>query len=296
MLDLGVSNRYSLPNHEIHLVQVMERTMESLNLLFRKRISFREKGALTFDDLPELLHRTAFALPFENLAVIEGRGQPISRENLVEKMLVRNEGGLCYELNPLLYFFLLENGFEVSMVRGIVFSAETRSFVGTGQTHVTLILRHQGMPYVIDTGFGGFIPLCPVPMNAEVVESSNGEFRITSAIEENAAHGNFVFELKQRYKDDDWRVGYVFDSKHPITTAECDEIRHIIAEHPASPFNQRPLVTRRNERGSITLTDKSLIIMRDGNVYKEPVKPERFPGLLPQHFGFVEYAKQRRVG
>lgn len=270
--------------------------MQSLDLLFRQRIGFREKGALSFADLPALLLSTAQALPFENLAVIEAGGLPITRENLITKLLVRNEGGLCYELNPLLYFFLKENGFDVTMVRGIVFSAETKAFVGTGHTHVALLLRHQGMAYVVDTGFGGFLPLRPVPMSGEQVESSNGLFRIRPAIGENAVQGDFVFELKQRYKDDDWRVGYVFKSQHPITTVECEEIRHIIAEHPASPFNKRPLVTRRTERGSITLTDKSLVITEEGKVYKEPVKPERFQGLLAQHFGIMEMAEQQLVG
>jgi len=47
-------------------------------------------------------------LPFENPAVIKRRGLPISREKLVEKLLARNEGGPCYELNPLLQFIRSE--------------------------------------------------------------------------------------------------------------------------------------------------------------------------------------------
>ena len=92
--------------------------MDSLDMLFRKRIGYSSSDALTFDDLPALLTVTSQTLPFENLAVIARRGLPITRENLIEKILVRREGGLCYELNPLLYFFLLENGFDVSMRRG----------------------------------------------------------------------------------------------------------------------------------------------------------------------------------
>lgn len=258
--------------------------MEMFDSLFRKRIAFDGTSRLAFDDLPALLVATSLALPFENLAIVEGRGSPISKENLIAKLLVRNEGGLCYELNPLLYFFLLENGFDVTMVRGIVFSAETRAFVGTGHTHVTLLLRHQDMIYLVDTGFGGFLPLRPVPFNGDVAASDNGEFRVRPATSENAVHGDFIFELKQRYKDEDWRLGYVFDSRHPITTAECEEIRRVIAEHPASPFNKRPLVTKLTERGSITLTDASLTIMEDGNVSKETFGPEQFEYLLTSYF------------
>lgn len=259
--------------------------MTSLNLLFRKRIGFSSRGKLTFDDLPALLTATSLALSFENLAIIERRGLPITRENLVEKILVRREGGLCYELNPLLYFFLLDNGFDVSMRRGIVFNAETQTFAATGHTHVTILLQHAGQTYLVDTGFGGYLPLRPVPLNGENVVSSNGEFRIQPATGENAVYGDLVFELKQLYKDDDWRVGYVFDSLLPITTVECEDIRQVIAEHPASIFNKRPLVTRLTERGSVTLTDTSLTVMESGSVLKEPISPKRFHDSLALHFG-----------
>lgn len=258
--------------------------MDSLDMLFRKRIGYSSSDALTFDDLPALLSATSQTLPFENLAIIKRRGLPITRENLVDKMLIRREGGLCYELNPLLYFFLLENGFNVSMRRGIVFSAETQTFAATGHTHVTILLQHEGQTYLVDTGFGGYLPLRPVTLDGETVESSNGEFRIRPATGENAVHGDLVFELKQRYKDEDWRVGYVFDSVHPISTVECEEIRQVIAEHPASLFNKRPLVTRLTERGSVTLTDTSLSVMESGEVLKESVKLERFSEFLAQYF------------
>ncbi|HZV97394.1 MAG TPA: arylamine N-acetyltransferase [Methylophilaceae bacterium] len=258
--------------------------MESLDSLFRSRIGFNRRGALRFDDLPALLAATSLAFPFENLAIVERRGLPISRENLITKLLIRNEGGLCYELNPLLYFFLLENEFDVTMVRGIVYNPELGAFVGTGHTHVTILLRHQGMTYVVDTGFGIFLPLHPVSLKGNLVSSHNGEFRVRPAIGENAVHGDFVFELKQRYKDPDWRIGYVFDSRHAITTTECEEIRQIIAGHSASPFNKRPLVAKLTERGSITLTNMSLIITEDGNVSKEPVRPEQLRDLLALHF------------
>lgn len=257
--------------------------METLDTLFRQRVGFGS-GALMFDDLPALLIATSLALPFENLAVVQQRGLPITRENLVTKLLMRNEGGLCYELNPLLYFFLLDNGFDVSMVRGIVLDPATRTFAGTGHTHVTLLLRHQGMTYLADTGFGSFLPLCPVPMNGELAISENGEFRIQPATGEHATHGDYAFMLKQRHKDVDWRVGFVFDSRNSITTVECEEIRRIIAEHPESNFNKRPLVAKLTERGSITLTDMSLIITEDGQVSKEPVNSERFGELLGRYF------------
>lgn len=51
-----------------------------------------------------------------------------------------------------------------------------------GRTHVTILLKHEGQIYLIDTGFGGNLPLKPVPLNGETVISQNGEFRIKKKI------------------------------------------------------------------------------------------------------------------
>ncbi|MDQ0888206.1 arylamine N-acetyltransferase [Paenibacillus sp. V4I9] len=80
--------------------------MDELNGLFRKRIDIPENQKLTFETLDIILRKTATALPFENLSIISNKTSAITKEDLITKMLVKNEGGLCYQLNPLLYFFL----------------------------------------------------------------------------------------------------------------------------------------------------------------------------------------------
>ncbi len=39
------------------------------------------------------------------------KSSDITKQNLMNKILVRNESGLCYELNSFLYYFLVDNGF-----------------------------------------------------------------------------------------------------------------------------------------------------------------------------------------
>jgi arylamine N-acetyltransferase len=45
----------------------------------------------------------------------------------------KNEGGLCFQLNPLLYFFLVENGFHAVLVRGVVYNNATKEWPNTGR-------------------------------------------------------------------------------------------------------------------------------------------------------------------
>lgn len=256
--------------------------MSQLNTLFRKRINIPEDEPITFDSLESILEKTAHSIPFENLCILANKTKPITQENLFNKILVHQEGGLCYELNSILYLFLIENGFDAVLARGVVYNGAIQDYLPIGRTHVTILVTHNDQTYVIDTGFGANLPLKPVPLSGETVISSNGEFRIKKAANR---HGDYVLELKLKHKDTDWRIGYCFDSTKPITdVSELDEVQTIIVEHEESPFNKNRLVTRLTADGNVTLTDTSFTQWADGNVTKEEIDFERYKNLLKQHF------------
>ncbi|PZD97169.1 arylamine N-acetyltransferase [Paenibacillus sambharensis] len=257
---------------------------QHLNSLFRGRIGYTNTDKLSFTDLNDILELTGRTIPFENMCIMENRIQPVTIPGLVDKILIKGEGGLCYELNTLFHAFLLANGFDAALVRGIVYNAEKQAYSAAGRTHVTIMLQHDGCHYIADTGFGGNLPLRLVPMTGEPVESANGHFRVRPAEGEHAEHGDQLFEMKLRHKDDDWRPGFAFDSKQPIGLEECNSIQRTIAEHSESNFNKRPLITRLTTSGSITLTDTSLTISDNGVIHKETIQPKQFAELRVQYF------------
>lgn len=257
--------------------------MTELNTLFRKRIRFPENEKITFEKLDKVLERTAKTIPFENLSIIANQPTDITKQNLVNKLLVKNEGGLCYELNSLLYFFLVENGFNIVLVRGVVYNQETQKWPTIGRTHVTNLLTYNGQIYLVDTGFGGNLPLKPVPLNGEIVISANGEFRIKKVDND---YGDYLLEIKLKHKHRNWKIGYAFDSKLPVKDiSELNEIPKILIENPESPFNKNPLITRLTDKGQLTLTDTSFTQWIDGKVMKETIGNGRFKQLAKQHFG-----------
>ncbi|GAI05134.1 unnamed protein product, partial [marine sediment metagenome] len=136
--------------------------MGELNTLFRKRIGIPGNETISFDTLPSVLEKTAITIPFENLCMIAKKTSEITKENLINKMLVKKEGGLCYELNSIFYFFLLENGFQAVLARGVVYNHPAQEYQRMGRTHVTILITHEERTYLIDTGFGGNLPLRPV--------------------------------------------------------------------------------------------------------------------------------------
>src|SRR4051812_33052770 len=116
--------------------------MKDLNLLFRKRIGITDNEVITFQNLDMVLEKTAKAIPFENLCIMENRTTEITNENVMSKILEQNEGGLCFELNLLLYLFLKENNFNTSLIRGVVYDPMKQQWSTTGKTHVTNLINH----------------------------------------------------------------------------------------------------------------------------------------------------------
>lgn len=257
--------------------------MSELNALFRKRIGIPKKEKITFEALNNVLEKTAKNIPFENLCIIENKTSDITKENLINKILVKKEGGLCYELNSIFYFFLIENSFNAVLTRGVIYENATQEYLILGRTHVTILITHEEQTYLIDTGFGGNLPLKPVPLTGETVTSNNGEFRVKKVKSE---HGDYVLEMKLKNKDTAWKIGYAFDSKKLIDdVSEFNEIQKIIAEHQESPFNKNPLITLLTTEGNLTLTNTSFTQRIDGIVIKEEIDNVRFKELLKQHFG-----------
>lgn len=257
--------------------------MDELNGLFRDRIGISKDEVLTFASLDHVLEKTSRAIPFENLCVVGNRTKEITKENLANKIIKHHEGGLCYELNALFYLFLVENGFQAALVRGVTFDQVGQRWSTTGKTHVTNLITHDGQPYLVDTGFGGNLPLKPVPLNGNIVTSDNGEFRVERVDSE---HGDHVLYMKLRHKDTDWKLGYMFDSTQVVhNLSELNEIQNIILEHPASPFNKRPLVTRMTERGNMILTDTSFTEWVDGQVERKEIDSQTFQQIAKGRFG-----------
>ncbi|KKK39110.1 arylamine N-acetyltransferase [Mesobacillus campisalis] len=257
--------------------------MRDFNSLFLERIGMSKNEGISFEDLDKVLEKTANSIPFENLCIMENRMKPLTEENVTDKILLQREGGLCYELNSILHLFLKVNGFDTVLIRGVVFDQMKQEWSRTGKTHVANLVRHNGKVYLLDTGFGGNLPLKPVPLTGEVVSSRNGDFRAERAETE---HGDFVFYMKLKHKDQEWKIGYAFDSNERVEVVEeLNEIQTIIADHLESAFNKGPLLTKLTEKGNLTLTAGSFTEWADGQEKKTEVDKNQFNKFKKTYFG-----------
>jgi N-hydroxyarylamine O-acetyltransferase len=230
-----------------------------------------------------VLEKTARTIPFENLCIIGKKTTEITKDNLVKKILEQNEGGLCYELNSILNLFLIENEFNAVLIRGVIYDQINQQWNTIGKTHVANLIKHNGQYYLVDTGFGGNLPLKPVPLNGEIVTSNNGQFRVDRIESE---HGDYFFYFKLEHKDKEWKIGYAFDSNEVIKTLpELNEVQKIIIEHPESKFNKKPLITRLTDTGSMTLTETTFTEWVDGKLKKKEIDEKLFKEIAKEYFG-----------
>lgn len=179
---------------------------------FFARLHIEEKETVSFEDLSQIMYGMAQTVPFENLNILENNFKEILKENLKEKILVNNRGGLCYELNPAMYYFLKDSKFDVHLVSGTVYN-NVNSVWAVDSGHIATVLKYHNELYLIEVGFGSYLPLAPVPFSGEVVHSVTGDYRIRK---ETTEKGNYILEMRKNNEfldqssTNDWTVGYAF--------------------------------------------------------------------------------------
>lgn len=229
------------------------------------RIHYPLGHTLTFADLPALLEAFAYHLPFDNAAVLKKESVPFDQNRLRQTFIERQAGGVCYDLNHLLYEVLRIKGFDVSLLKATVFDQENDVWSATGPTHVAVLLSHQEQTYLVDMGFGVNLALRPIPLTGETITSPSGNYRIAP----NGA--GYQLEMLRTGQDDEFVIGYHFYTQQTIEPAALSDMEQIIQEHPASPFNKRSLLAIRMADGHRILTRQALTTWTDGKKTIQPV-------------------------
>jgi N-hydroxyarylamine O-acetyltransferase len=135
-------------------------------------------GASASTDLAELQERHLRAVPFENLSVHLNEEIVLEPGPLVDKVVRRNRGGFCYELNGAFGALLTALGYEVTYLAARVVTPD-----GPGPLfdHLALRVDLAGEPWLVDVGFGRFAHR---PIRLDVRTSQNdpgGTFAVTES-------------------------------------------------------------------------------------------------------------------
>ena len=192
-------------------------------------------GVFTPEQVGIVLKKFAEWFPFENLDVMCKNEAEITPQFLKEKMISSRRGGLCYEINALLYLVLKTLGFNVELGAATV---NNEGNWAIHRTHAMVLLTIGEKRYVADGGFGNRLAVTPLEIDGSEVTSPAGTFRVRTT---KTDEGMIALEMKDQ--NDDWVVHYAFDWA-PVQWQELTRIKRDIHDHPHSTFNKKMLIAK----------------------------------------------------
>lgn len=113
------------------------------------------------------LHRAhLISIPYENLDIHLGERLTLDFEQIFDKIVRRQRGGWCYEMNSLFAWALRQLGFEVHLLSGVV-NPSSRDEYAVRDHLILLVKSVEGSNYIADVGFGNAF-LYPLPFGEGV--------------------------------------------------------------------------------------------------------------------------------
>jgi N-hydroxyarylamine O-acetyltransferase len=247
--------------------------------LARLGLGRADVAAADHDALSRLQRAHVTSVPFETLSITGapgddgGEGVDLSLPHLYEKVVDRERGGFCFELNGAFGWLLAELGFDADRVAGRVSDSPPAN-------HHAFVV-HLDRDYVVDVGLGGTRVRRPVPIDGAAVEDAAGyAWRVRP-------HGRPDLDYRVEARgpgDDEFGTRYGFDATpRPLSyfAATCD----YLGSAPESPFTGDPSVSVATPDGRKKLTADELLRVERGEETREPVAPGEWVDVLAAEFG-----------
>ena len=215
------------------------------------RLQVEGAGPPTVEQLAFLHEQHLLRIPFENLDIHAGVPIVLDEDAILKKILDRNRGGFCYELNTAFAWLLRQLGYTVK-----IFAAEVaREEGGFGipfdhmVLHVTL-----DEPWLIDVGFGDSFRY-PLPLMSEVsIEQLGDRYRF-------ATEGDWWILERSKSDEVDFKTQYRFTLASQ-RLSDFDSGCRYHQTSPQSTFTKGPICTRALPSGRITLTEDKIVTTR----------------------------------
>jgi N-hydroxyarylamine O-acetyltransferase len=252
---------------------------------YLNRINYAGPLAPTAETLRRLHLAHLLSVPFENLSIHWHEPIVLTDEALFQKIVLRQRGGFCYELNGLFASLLRTLGFQVEMLSAGVMNK--RGEFGPEFDHMTLMVT-LAERWLVDVGFGdSFREPLLLDARTEQVQGRRA-YRI-----EEVGDGRLI--LMERREGDEWQAQYRF-SLEPHVYADYAGMCRYHQTSPESHFTQRRICSLATADGRVTLSERRLIITRGGERHERELgSAEEYGEELRTHFG-IEAAPNQWLG
>lgn len=239
---------------------------------YLKRINFSTSPKVDLKTLISLQNFHLKSIPFENLDIHFNNPIILNIDNIYDKIINKNRGGFCYELNGLFYHLLQQLGFEVKMISAEVFGKN--GVYSEDFDHMGIIANIRGQSYLVDVGFGkfSFNPL-KVEIGKEIKDKfgsftfrQDGEYFIVCEIENGALIPQYRFRQEER------------------KLLDFENMCNYHQSNPNSHFKQNLVVTIITETGRNTLNKNQYKTTSNGQVKLEEFDENDFELMLNNYF------------
>jgi len=244
---------------------------------YLKRINFQDELSVDIETLRKLHKQHLLTVPFENLDIFLGKKIKMDIESFFKKIVEEGRGGLCYELNGLLFSFLKELGFKVKLVSGKVLED------GSVYDHAFIIATIEEETWLVDVGFGDSYHY-PIKLSiGEVQEDDNRYFKIER-------YGEEEYELLRSMDNEAYSIEYIFSLKER-ELLEFEERCLYFQFSPDSRFKKNRICSLEKENGRVSLKDDKLTVTSNGNQVITKVEGEEEFACYLKEFFNMNYKK-----
>jgi N-hydroxyarylamine O-acetyltransferase len=240
------------------------------------RIGFRYNAKADIATVTEMMRCQLFTVPFENLDVQAGKIVSLVPEDIVEKVLYRNRGGYCYEVNGLFAMALQALGiaYQFVIARPMIYP------VKKPKTHMAIVLKLDGQEWLCDLGFGSYGIRAPMRLNLIDVEVKQD---VDSFLLSKENGREYVLKA---LVDGEWASQYAFDLS-PQEWIDFIPANYLNSTHPDAIFVQKLLVVLHDQAGRKILFGDMLKTVQNGRVEKQTIASEDRISILSKTFGLI---------
>ncbi len=226
---------------------------------YLKRIGINREVGVGLNSLRLIQRQHLLTVPFENLDIHIYNQIKTDYDLLYKKIVYKKRGGICYELNWLLYTLLKDIGFNTKVLGGKVLEKN-----GTYLDHMLLLVEISSIKYLVDVGYGDNF-LEPLVFEIDIVQrDKKGLFKVEKI-------NDIYFELKKySYEINDFKTEYIFKNEEKRIHDFKDRIEYF-TNSQESTFKKNLFCSLEKEDGRISLKHDKLIFTQNGSKIAEKI-------------------------
>ncbi|WP_459618046.1 arylamine N-acetyltransferase family protein [Bordetella sp. 2513F-2] len=220
-------------------------TPPDIDAYFR-RIGYAGAATPTAETLRDLVLRHVQAIAFENLDPFFGRPVSLALADIERKLVHGRRGGYCYEHNGLFSAVLRTLGFDVTTLSARVLWGHPDDAI-MPRTHMLLKVVLDDAPLIVDVGFGGQTPTCPLKLQDGQPQSTpHGRCRLVP--------DGRGWRLQADVRGE-WRSLYHFGPE-PDFPPDYEIASYYLSTHPQSHFVPNLIAARATAEGRLALHNR----------------------------------------